>query len=595
MELRHVAPARRRTRLPISAPRLALALAVLAASLLGGLGLTTPLAAAGTVSELTTAEPSGTPVLVNSLTKRPPGYHLTAARVLRIASADPLVRAKLAKHPGALPYEYTKSVPTWQVSWFSRGRKAREVVQVYVDDQSARVTQVWSGFQVAWSMARGYPGAFGRRSNALYVWLPLCLLFLAPFLPWRGSRRRPRLGRPGLLHLDLLMLLGFSVSLACFNRGEIGLSVPLVYPFLLYLLGRMLLLAFGRGLPRGPLRVAVPVPWLLWAAVFLLGLRVGLNILNSNVIDVGYAGVIGADKLIHGHLLYGLWPKDNAFGDTYGPVNYLVYVPFRLIFGWSGRWDALPAAHAAAISFDLLTAGGLYLLGRRLRGSDLGVVLMYAWVAYPFTLFTLSSNSNDALVSATVVLALLVIGSAPGRGVVGALAGLTKFAPFALAPLLLRGSGPRPKERAVALYLLAFAVMVFVAAQPVLLNGDLDYLWRDSIAYQARRVTPFSIWGLWGGLGVVQHGLELGAAALAVLLAFIPRRRGPVQVAALGAAILIAVQLTANYWLYPYILWFFPLVTVALFASHAERPASAPTRPTTEAQPVASAPAPLPA
>ena len=30
-------------------------------------------------------------------------------------------------------------------------------------------------------MARGYPGAFGRRVNALYVWLPLCLLFLAPF------------------------------------------------------------------------------------------------------------------------------------------------------------------------------------------------------------------------------------------------------------------------------------------------------------------------------------------------------------------------------------------------------------------------------
>jgi len=60
---------------------------------------------------------------------------------------------------------------------------------------------------------------------------------------------------------------------------------------------------------------------------------IGLNILNSNVIDVGYAGVIGADKLIHGHLLYGLWPSDNAYGDTYGPVTYFAYVPFRLIFG----------------------------------------------------------------------------------------------------------------------------------------------------------------------------------------------------------------------------------------------------------------------
>src|SRR5262249_20206593 len=151
--------------------------------------------------------------------------------------------------------------------------------------------------------------------------------------------------------------------------------------------------------------------WLLFGVVFLLGLRVGLNIMNSNVIDVGYSGVIGADKLLHGHMLYGHWPHDNAYGDTYGPVNYYFYVPFRLIFGWGGRWDALHAAHGAAITFDLLTVGGLYLLGHRIRNHALGVLLMYAWVAYPFTLFTLSSNANDALVAALLVLALLVIAS----------------------------------------------------------------------------------------------------------------------------------------------------------------------------------------
>ena len=31
--------------------------------------------------------------------------------------------------------------------------------------------------------------------------------------------------------------------------------------------------------------------------LFLVGLRIGLNIIDGNVIDVGYAGVIGADKL----------------------------------------------------------------------------------------------------------------------------------------------------------------------------------------------------------------------------------------------------------------------------------------------------------
>jgi hypothetical protein len=38
-------------------------------------------------------------------------------------------------------------------------------------------------------------------------------------------------------------------------------------------------------------------------------------------------------------------------------------------------------------------------------------------------------------------------------------------------------------------------------------------------------------------------------------------------VAALGAAILIALQLAAGYWLYSYIVWFCPLVLLALFGS----------------------------
>src|SRR5689334_7467193 len=235
-------------------------------------------------------------------------------------------------------------------------------------------------------MARGYAGAFGRRVNALYVWIPLCVLFFAPFLPWRR--------RPSLLHLDLLVLLGFSISLAFFNHGEIGLSIPLAYPFLLYLLVRSLLLAFGKGRAPAPLRLLVPVPWLAVAVVFLVGFRVGLNVTNSNVIDVGYAGVIGADKLIHGQPLYGNYPQDNVHGDTYGPVNYYTYVPFRAIFGWSGTWDQLPAAHAAAIAFDLLTLLGLYFLGRRIRGPTAGTVMAYMWAAYPFTLYSLSSNSN---------------------------------------------------------------------------------------------------------------------------------------------------------------------------------------------------------
>ena len=183
----------------------------------------------------------------------------------------------------------------------------------------------------------------------------------------------------------------------------------------------------------------MPAPWLAIGVVFLLGFRIGLNVTDSNVIDVGYAGVIGAQRVAHDEPLYGSFPSNNEHGDTYGPVNYEAYVPFEQIFGWSGTWDDLPAAHAAAIFFDVLATALMFLLGRRMRGPTLGIALAYAWVAYPFTLFALESNSNDTLVAVLVLAALLAASyrskfAPAARGVFAALAGLAKFAPLALAP-----------------------------------------------------------------------------------------------------------------------------------------------------------------
>ncbi|MHB8658924.1 MAG: hypothetical protein ACYC91_13395 [Solirubrobacteraceae bacterium] len=576
------------------------ALALAALMLLGpGAALAVPVTAraAGTEAAARATVTSvpvdpNTPVLVTTLERPPAGYRLTAARARAIAARSAVIRAELRRHPRLLVYEYTKGPGRWQVSWFTPGANQRELAQVYVDDASGRVTEAWTGFQVAWSMARGYPGAFGRRVNAWYVWLALCALFFLAFVPRprRGSGGLRRwLGSFSLLHLDLLVLLGFSVSLAFFNHARIGVSVPLAYPPLLYLLVRTVGLAAGRGRPRGPLPLLVPVPWLAVGVVFLVGFRIGLNVTDSNVIDVGYAGVIGAEKLSHGQPLYGGWPHDNAEGDTYAPVNYYAYIPFRAVFGWSGSWDDLPAAHAAAIAFDLLTLVGLFLLGRMVRGPTGGVVLAYAWVSYPFTLFALSSNSNDALVAALVLAALLLARSAPGRGVLGALAGLTKFAPLALGPLLMRGVGDSwPRRRSLALYVFAYAITALVVMAPVL-DGNLSAFWRDTLAYQEGRGAPFSIWGLWGGLGFEQHLVQGAAVALAIVVAFVPRRRGLTEVAALGAAVLIALQLGITYWFYLYIPWFFPLVMTALLGAHPERVPLSSIAPSRECDPIASA------
>jgi hypothetical protein len=527
--------------------------------------------------------PPGSPSFVSSQTVPPHGWRLDAAAVHAIAARNPIVIDNLRGHR-YVAYEYTRDYPVWQVSWFTPpgGRTAqREVIQAYVDDRTGQVTQVWTGYQVAWTMARGYAGAFGRKINRWYVWIPLCLAFLLPFLPWRR--------RPTLWHLDLLVLLSFSVSLDLFNQADIGLSVPLVYPGLLYLLIRLTLLAFGRGRPREPLRLVIPPAWLAILLVFLIGFRIGLNVTNSNVIDVGYAGVIGSDKILHGAKLYGGWPADNPAGDTYGPVDYYAYVPATAIFGWSGAWDNLPAAHAAAIAFDLLTVLALFFLGRRIRGPNLGIVLAYLWVAFPFTTYALCSNSNDSLVALFVVLCLLAVSSPPARGVAVAFAGLTKFAPLVLAPLMLRGTGeadwrllrrpPRGPARpgAPVLFAVAFLIAIAAAMAQVLLSGDWHAFWRDTVVYQVNRPAPFSIWGLWGGaqasapstLAPEQRIVEGLTVLFGLTVMVFPRgRRDLLQVAALAGALIIAVQLCLAYWFYLYIPWFFAPAIVALAASH---------------------------
>jgi Glycosyltransferase family 87 len=495
----------------------------------------------------------------------PPRYFDRSAReITRIAWRAEKVRAERSN--GAIdPTAYTKGAGRWQVSFF---RDGDEVVQVLIDDRSGAVLEQWTGHQVAWTMARGYEGAFGRKLNAPYVWIPLCLLFLAPFVDLRRPLR--------LLHLDLLVLLGFGLSHVFFNNGEIGVSVPLVYPVLLYLLARVLCAGLRPREPRGRLVPHVPLLWLGVGLVFLAAFRAGLNVVDSNVIDVGYAGVVGADRIVDGDPLYGEGFSDDVeHGDTYGPVNYLFYVPFEQMLAWSGGWDDLPAAHGAGIAVDLLVIGGLLLLGRRLRpgreGLTLGVALAYAWTAYPYTSFVLESNANDSLVALACVGALLAVTLRPraaglAGGVALGLGAAAKFVPLALAPLFAR--------RGAVVFAAALALTIAVSVLPFVPDGGLRELYDRTIGYQAGRPSPFSVWGQ-ADLGWLHTMVKVAAVALALLVAFVPRRPDARQMAALGAAVLIVVQLAATHWFYLYVVWFVPFVFVALLGAYRDEPVAA--------------------
>jgi Glycosyltransferase family 87 len=482
---------------------------------------------------------------------KPPLYHrLTGDQVQKIADALPKIIDERRKYPGSYPGVFTKGPTRWQVSYYSRDKPPKEIAQVIVDDPTGAVLEQWTGYKVAWTMARGYPGAFGRKVNSPWVWITLTLLFVIPFI----DPRRPFRVR----HLDLLVLVAFGVSVAFFNDANIDVSVPLVYPLLLYLLGRMLWIGLRRGRRREALRPLVPISWLLVGLLFLMGFRIGLNVADSNVIDVGYAGVIGANRIAHGSQLWGNFPTDNQHGDTYGPVNYAAYVPFERIWPWSGRWDTLPAAHAASIFFDLLCLGLIFLVGRALRGPPLGVTLAYAWAANPFTLYALDCNVNDALVGALILGAIAAAASPWGRGALIGLAGMTKFAPLGLAPLFAthtRGGALR--------FALGMAAALVPCLIVVLAYGGLHDFYDRTLGFQASRGSPFSVWGLYGWTGA-QAVVQAAAAIFAVAIAFVPRRRDTVGLCALSAAVLIALQLGVTHWFYLYLVWFLGPALVAL-------------------------------
>ncbi len=496
--------------------------------------------------------------------------NLTESRAIRIARTDPEVADQRRRY-GRLSASAQAKPGTWQVDFYADGT---ERVQVVVDDATGTVRESWTGYQIAWQMARGYPEQFGHKLNAPYVWLPLAAIFLLGLVDWRRKWR--------VVHLDLLVLLSFGVSAIFFNAANIGVSVPLVYPPLVYLLARMLWVGF-RGAGEG-LRPSAPTAWLAIGGAFLLGFRVALNIADSGVIDVGYAGVIGADHITHGLTIWGLnaFPSDNPFGDTYGPFNYYAYVPFELALPWHGAWDDLAAAHAAAIVFDLATVAGLFVLGSQLGGFRLGVILGFAWAAYPFTDYALQSNSNDTLIAALLVWALVVFSSPMKRGALLALATLAKFAPLALVPLFAtgargfldrrdregvpRGAVAAPRFRTLAFFSAAFiGGLVLMLALPAIDPG-LATFYDRTVESQIDRESPFSVWGQEGSLEWLQALVKAFAVGLALLVAFVPRRRSLPQVAALSAAVLIAVQLTAEHWFYLYIPWFFGLAVTGLVA-----------------------------
>jgi hypothetical protein len=483
----------------------------------------------------------------------------TGDEALQIAKGLPAVKSELRDNPGS-HWDSTKQDKRWREQLWTKDGQL--VAEVFVAKKDGKVLEKWTGFQAAWTMARGYPGAFGKDASALWIWLPLLALFLLPFVPR---------GRPKLAHLDIAAIALLSVSIAGFNRGRIDISTPALYPPILWLLGRMIWRGLGRSKQEpGGLTTWIGPKVMLAGIVFLIGFRAAFAAADGNVIDVGEASVIGANKLFSGQAVYGHFPERINRGDTYGPVTWAAYVPFAAIFDANANDERLAAAGAGAIVIDLLAIGLMALVGWRLRGPPGALLLTWLWVTCPFTLYVAMCAANDCLPAALLALTLLsaTVGGTRGafvRGASAVVGGMSKMASLTLLPVFWRVKGSS-RLRDVAVYAIACALAGAVVMVPYF--SDPMAVYHRTVGFQAGRDSPFSAWGYWHLPEWSRLTWRVLTAALILLATFRPvaRKRTVVNLAALSAAILIAVQLMAIYWFYTYLIWFLPAMFVALQA-----------------------------
>lgn len=501
--------------------------------------------------------------LPESQTVPPPTFAISARQAIAIADRVPAVKKARRAHPEMKPIAYISPLPLrigrfyhWDVIYRSHGKRWVEVQE----GRAGAVLEVATYPDVGWPLLRGYPRVLGQLLNAPYVWLPICLLFLLPFFDPRRPFR--------LLHLDLLVLVaGFGLSHYFFNRGRPDVSVPLVYPFLIYIAVRLLYAGFAPRRRAGPLIPLLTTRALLLLVITAIALRILFGITGSNTFDISAAGVIGADRIEHGLQLYVF---NDYYGDTYGPINYLLYIPGELVFPWPAH-NVIDAARATTLMFDVLTMLGLFLLGRSLRagrdGARLGLGLTYAWAAFPYSALVLASNTNDALVPLFVIYALLALRSPPGRGLLAGVATMAKFVPGFVAPLLITGRGPF-RLRPAAVAAVVWAVVCGGLVLAFLPDGGLTEFWKTTLGYQLHRWTPLSLWTRAPQLAFLKPIFQALAVGLAILVAFVPRRRSIGQLAAFCGALFALSQISGNYWLYFYIAWFAPFLFIALFEEY---------------------------
>jgi hypothetical protein len=384
-----------------------------------------------------------------------------------------------------------------------------------------------------------------------------------------------------LRNLDLLVMTSFVAVVLLLNARLVVASVVVATPALAYLVARCALVGLGRSRVSGMPEASTSLydhltrAWPTERRVRLLRLVTGatalaflmITLTSTGETDVAAASLSGATKLIHGDVPYGHITEGIVHGDTYPLLTYVLYVPGALWMpvtdAFSDLSGALPITAAAA----LLGAWGLNRIATRLTSSPTAPLrASLAWLSFPPVLLAASGGSNDLVLAALVVWLLALAGQAGRSSLVLAGACWAKVVPLILLPVWLA----RLRGRHLGLALVALVGISGALVAWVLALGGAHAIREmfDALSFQFQRASFHAPWRAFGlsWLQVILQAALLALLALATVRAWRNRRLRTdlPRLAGLSGALLLGVQLTANYWTWAYLPWAFPCVAAAL-------------------------------
>ena len=414
-------------------------------------------------------------------------------------------------------------------------------------------------------------------------------------------------------NLDVAAALSLLIPVILFQHGYLSASVLAALPGLGYLLVRCAWRGLGRerdSAPSTSLFERLTARWepgqrvrvlrLLLATLALVFVMVGVS--SPNAVDVAYAAMEGATQIVHGLLPYGHMPGDVIHGDTYPILSYALYAPVAWVAPVDSIFSSVDGALAIAVLAALATAAALYraapgaarpgmsgaeaagLPGAEAAGlpgaEAAGLRSAIMWLSFPPLLIIASTGTTDVVLAAMLTFAVLLWRRPGASTALLAVAGWFKLAPFALVPVWL--APLRGRRLAAAVSALAGVSAATLGLVLALGGGHGPAAMMHAVAYQLARASLQSPWAALGITGWQPIGqacvLALIAGAAARLRGDRELTRDRARIAALSAAILLALQLVANYWTFLYLAWIVPLLSLSLFAGEDHARAHARTR-----------------